>query len=177
MPLQRRDRGAGLGDQGLRPHHVELGAGAGLAARGDDPGLTADHLERAPRHGDLLAQGADLGVGAGGLGGDGDLEGVAGGRRGLGVGAGRLDRPADAAEQVQFVGDIDEVVESPDRLRLVAGDLEDLVGGRIAAVDRAGKGGGVGIAPRPGRFQHRARARQIGLRRMQVRVGGQGLAD
>ncbi len=177
LALQRRNAGADLGHQAFGPDHVEPGIGAGVVTLAGDLGLAADDIKRVTRHGELFAEGADLGVGAGGLGGDGDLQPVARGGGGLGVGMGSLDRSPHPAEQVQFVGHIENVVEQPDGLRLVATDLDDLVGGGVAAIDGAKLGRGRRIAPRPRGLQHRPGRGKISLRDRQIGIGRQGVVQ
>ncbi len=123
----------------------------------------------------MLAERTDLRVGPGGLGRHGDLDAVASGGGRLRVGPRSFHAAADAAEEVHLVGDIQDVVEDPEGLGRAARELEDLVGGAVAAVLRAEIQVGLRVLAVARRLQRGPGERQIGLGDREVLVGRQGV--
>ena len=106
MALQRRHGRLGLLQHRRRASHVEVRGRADLALAHDEVVGLLGHVQRLARHVGLLGVAAEVGVGAGGLGGDGDPHRVLGGAHLFGVGVGRLYGPPQAAEQVDLVGGV-----------------------------------------------------------------------
>ena len=92
---------------------VVIGCGAGIMTLRRDAGLMGDDIVRLTRDRELFAERADLREGAGGLGGDHDLERVAGRFGGLRIGVGGFDGAAHLAEQINFVADLENILVQP----------------------------------------------------------------
>ena len=89
----------------------------------------------------------------------------------------RLARPGSSGAHgpnSRLRRDTQHRVEQPDGLRRGAVDFENLIGDGIAPADRGGLGAGLRERP-PCRLQHRTRRRQIGFRRLEIRVGAEGI--
>ncbi len=114
--LERRDAGAELVDLALRTCQVQpCGAAALHQPLGQAQALLLQR-ERRLSGGQLVAGGADLDIGVGDFGRDGDADQVAGGLDRLVIRLGRLDAPTDPAEQVELVGGGEaDVIEVDDR--------------------------------------------------------------
>jgi hypothetical protein len=81
------------------------------------------------------------------------------------------------AEQIKLVGDVEQRVEGPMRLRLGAGQLENLIGARGAAIIGAERGIGLRIERRARAFQNVARGDQVRFCRFQILIGGESLPN
>ena len=86
--------------------HVEVRQASGVALAPDDVVALLHHVHRLAGHGDLLAEGAGVGIGAGGFRRHGHAHEILSGGEGGGVGLGRLDGTAHTAEQIDLVGDV-----------------------------------------------------------------------
>ena len=86
---------------------------------------------------ELLSERTDRGIGAGGFGRHHHPHTVAGRGHRIRVGIRHFDRAVDAAEQIDLVGGLKNILEQPDRLRGMAVELEDLIRDRIAPIDAA----------------------------------------
>ena len=164
------DQGLALVDRGPGARHVERGPAAAalqalrdverLALQREDPGVGGEHH----------VGGARGGIAARGFCGDGDADIVARGGDGLRVALGRLDPTADAARQVERVGERDA--------EIVVERAGQIATGRIGAVER-------GAAAEHGRQRaaggdfgdHRIGAAEVGVGGAQVGVGGERFGD
>ncbi len=154
-------------EQRLRQIGVERRAAPALEqAPGEVEGLRLDPQALA-RHFEPAAGAARVGISPRGLGGDGDPAEVEGGLDRLDVGAARLDRAADTAEQVELVADVETGIED---------EVRPLPFPRIGISDAAAHGRRR-QPPRAGLPQHRAGLAKIGGGHPQVGVAGQRLLD
>lgn len=122
---------------------------------------------------DALGGGGGIGVGARGLCDDRDADGIGGGLRFVGIGARRLDRTADAAGEVELIGDAEPGIETPILCRRAGCALASRGPAVVCArVDR-----GLGQAVGAGFAQQRPGALVVGERDAQVGVGPERIAD
>ena len=143
----------------------------------DDIGLARDDFERLAGDLHLLAERTHRREAAGGLRGHQHLHAVT--RRGHRVRAGGrpFDGAVHAAEQIDFVGRLDHILEQPQGLRRMSAEFQDLIRGRIAPVHSGGGDGRCRIAIGACARQHRPCRGEVGVSRNQRTVRLQRLAD
>src|ERR1700722_7464748 len=90
---------------------------------------------------------------------------------------GGLDGTPYAAEQIELVGDVENVVQQPDGLRPAPGELEDFVGDGVAAIDAADIEVGLWVEAVARGFERGAGGREISLGDGQVGVGDERLLN
>jgi hypothetical protein len=177
LAFQRGHRRAGLVENGARAGDIEVGTGAEVALTHGQVIDVLHHFDGTARHVGFLAEGAGVGIGAGGFSRDIDADEVFGGGGRLGVGARGFDGAADAAEQVEVVGHRERAVETGRRFRFQSLQRGDQIGRRTLAVGRARLDLGRGEASGARALQHGQRLFQVGGGNLQVAVLGQRLAD
>jgi hypothetical protein len=166
----RRDQRLALVDRGSCAGHVERGAAAAalqalrdaerLALQREDPGVGGEHH----------VGGARGGIAARGFRGDGDADVVARGGDGLRVALGRLDSAADAARQVERVGERDAEV--------VVERTGEVAAGRVGPVERGAAAEHCRQRATGGDFgDHRIGAAEVGVGGSEVGVGGERFGD
>jgi hypothetical protein len=177
LALERGDDSPGLVVGCGGGGDIEVGAGAEIAhAAGQVQGLLGDVGALAGGVG-LRGEGARVGVGPRGPGGDGDAHDVLGFGGGGGVGAGGLDRAADAAEDVDLVTDVERAGAEPGRLGLRPAQCLDQLRAARAAPHVGHREVGRREQPGAGLGQHARGLQQVGGGDLEVLVLAQRLLN
>ena len=132
--------------------------------------LVRYHIEGAPRDVDLLAQRAHRGISARGLCSHHDFHTVASGGHRIRIRIRRLDGPVHAAEKIDLVRHLKEILEQPDRRGTLTFQLQDLVRDGITAVNAARNDAGGRVAIRMHGGESGPCRGEVGIRRRKVEI-------